>query len=52
MIFKTHIERLAWEATREKKLALIRSVQQRHPDNLFKRHLKRIVKAVKARFNK
>lgn len=52
MLFKTYIERLAWETTREQKLALIKAVQGRHGNYVFKRYLKKIVKAVKRRIEK
>lgn len=52
MEFKNFTERLAWEHTRENKLKLIKSVQNKWGDVLFKRHLKKIVIGVKQKIEK
>lgn len=52
MEFKNFTERLSWEHTREDKLKLIKSVQNKWGDALFKRHLKKIVLGVKQRIER
>jgi hypothetical protein len=52
MEFKNFTERLAWEHTRENKLKLIKLVQNKWGNALFKRHLKKIVLGVKQRIEK
>lgn len=52
MEFKNLRDRLAWEVTRENKIKLIKSVQNKWGDALFKRHLKKIVLGVKQRIEK